>query len=83
MSGQAVYHHVTKTTKTLYGAAMNPHLFRDAMATSVAIEDPEHVQIIMSINDHSSLRTDESHYIQAGSIDAGRQYHAMIRKRRH
>ncbi len=82
MSGQAIYHHVTKTTKTLFGHSINPHLFRDAMATSVAIEDPEHVRIIMVLNGHSSLRTDERHYIQAGSIDAGRQYHAMIRERR-
>ena len=82
MSGHDIYLRVTANTKVLFGQSMNPHLFRDAMATSVAIEDPENVRIIMALNGHSSLRTDERYYIQAGSIDAGRQYHAMIRERR-
>ena len=28
-----------------FGHALNPHLFRDCAATSIAIEDPDHVRI--------------------------------------
>ena len=64
---------------------MSPHLFRDAAATSIVIEDPEHVRIIAAINGHRSLRTDEKHYIQATGLEAGREYQQAIlaRRRRH
>ena len=82
MSYMGFYQRILVTTESLFGVAINPHLFRDAMATTVAIEDPEHVRIVMALNSHSSLATDERHYIQAGSLDAGRHYHAVIRARR-
>jgi integrase/recombinase XerD len=62
--------------------AINPHLFRDCAATTIAIHDPEHVQIIAAILGHSSMTTSERHYIQASSLEAGRRYHAVLAESR-
>ena len=57
---------------------MNPHLFRDAAATSIAIEDPSHVGSTKSVLGHSSLRTSERHYNQARSTEATAAYQSRV-----
>ena len=49
---------------------VHPHLFRDCAATSIATSDPEHVRIILSVLQHSTLRTSERHYNHARGIQA-------------
>jgi len=73
---------IERLTKAAFGFAINPHLFRDCAATTIAIHDPEHVQIIAMILGHSSMTTSERHYNQAGSLEAGRQYHAVLAETR-
>ena len=82
MSDQALYRRITKVTKRRFGVAINPHLFRHCAATTIAIEDPQHVSIAKSLLGHSSLATTEAHYNQARALEAGRVYHAHIRELR-
>jgi len=43
MSEGALYDWLTKLTRAKFGHAISPHLFRDIAATSIAVEDPQHV----------------------------------------
>ncbi len=78
MSEQAVYQQVCTVTKTMLGAPINPHLFRDCAATSIAIDDPQHAGIIARILGHKTLKTAERHYIHAGALQASRVQNAII-----
>jgi integrase/recombinase XerD len=78
MKPKAAYDRITKVTLRTLGKSLNPHLFRDCAATSIALDDPEHVRIIPSVLGHSSLSTSEKHYNQARSLEAGRRYQSAI-----
>lgn len=65
-------------THQRFGHSINPHLFRDAAATSIAIEDPDHVGIVAAILGHSTFRTSERYYNQATSLEAARRFQAAI-----
>ena len=82
MGYKAVYARVTRVTKEGLGRPVNPHLFRDCGATSIAIEDPEHVHIIAAILGHASHATAERYYNQAQSLEAGRLYQEFIATQR-
>jgi integrase len=69
---------ICQCTRKRFGEPVNPHLFRDAAATSIAIEDPEHVGIVLAILGHSTMRTSETYYNQAATIDAVRQYQDVV-----
>jgi len=69
---------ITKRTAAWFGRPVNPHSFRHAAATSIAIEDPEHVGIVMRVLGHSSFRTAEKHYNKATSVEAARRYQKLI-----
>jgi integrase/recombinase XerD len=58
-------------------------LFRNCAATSIAVEQPEHVHIIKSVLGHTNLRTGERYYNHAGSLEAFRtlQTHVLERRR--
>jgi integrase/recombinase XerD len=43
MSTDALYLQITRVTRTAFGRSVNPHLFRDCAATSVAVDDPAHI----------------------------------------
>ena len=66
-------------THERFGHSINPHLFRDAAATSIAIEDPDHVGIVAAILGHSTFRTSERYYNQATSLEAARRFQAAIK----
>jgi integrase len=65
-------------TLSKFGKAMSPHLFRDAAATSIAIDDPQHIGMTRNILGHSKLSTSQRYYNQARMIDAGRSHQAHI-----
>jgi integrase/recombinase XerD len=73
---------IEKETKAAFGQSINPHLFRDCAATTIAIDDPEHAHVIAAILGHSSMTTSERHYNQARTVDAGRQYHVVLAETR-
>ncbi|MBN8891559.1 MAG: hypothetical protein BGP12_15245 [Rhodospirillales bacterium 70-18] len=70
---------IKKHTAARFGHALNPHLFRDCAASSIATEDPEHVQIVALILGHSTLKTAERHYITAGTRGATKSYQDLVR----
>ena len=82
MSPQTVRTRVMRLTAARFGVGTTTHLFRDCLATSVAIEDPEHVRIAAAILGHRSLETTTRYYNQARSLEAGRAYQATILKLR-
>jgi integrase/recombinase XerD len=69
---------ISQRTKEAFGKSMSPHLFRDALATTIAVEDPEHVGMIMPILGHSSLKVSEKHYNQAKSLESSRKYLSIL-----
>ncbi len=54
-----------RITRARFGHPINAHLFRDCAATTIAIEDPDHVRIAAQVLGHGSLRTTERYYITA------------------
>jgi integrase len=69
---------IKKHTKAAFGKHICPHLFRDCVATTIAIDDPTHVRGIISILGHSTLAISEKHYNQARGLDASRRYQQVI-----
>jgi integrase len=78
MCQMAVYQTIVGRTGTAFGRSINPHLFRDCAATTIAIEDPEHVHIASQILGHRSAVTTERYYNQAQTIDAARRYQDFL-----
>lgn len=78
MSAQAVYHRITKVTARVLGRPLNPHLFRDCLATTWAEEDPRHSRGAAALLGHRSFRTTERHYLHAEARRASRSYVSAI-----
>ena len=69
---------VVGRTQKAFGAPINPHLFRDCAATSIAIHDPENVRMAAIVLGHRSFGTTEKHYNLARTLEAGRSYADVI-----
>jgi integrase/recombinase XerD len=74
----SIYQQITKRTKEEFGVSINPHLFRDAAATTIALEDPTHVCIGTRVLHHKSSRTTEKHYQQANQQRAHAEFMTFI-----
>lgn len=74
MTEMAMYDRITMLTAKAFGKSLNPHLFRDAAATTTAIHDPNHVRLAAALLGHRSFATTERHYQQAQSLEAHRQF---------
>ena len=61
---------------------VSPQLFRDCVATDIAVLDPEHVGITMPILGHARLSTSQKYYNQARSLTACRRHGAVIQNLR-
>ena len=65
-------------TRAAFGHPINPHLFRDCAATSIAIDNPDHVRIAARLLGHRSLATTDRYYNQAGAVDAVRRHQELV-----
>ena len=74
MAPHSISVRVSEVTTRLLGVDVSPHLFRDSLATTMAIEDPDHIRAAAVLLGHSTPRTVERHYNQAQSIEAARRY---------
>ena len=74
MDNPTLYCRVKAVTRREFGMPLNPHLFRDCAATSIALKDPEHVRITRHILGHSTLRSSERSYNHATAVQAARRY---------
>jgi integrase/recombinase XerD len=72
LSKEMIYGCIRNRTFKDLGRAINPHLFRDCVATSIAIEDPRHVHIASCLLGHRKISTAEQYYNQARAIEASR-----------
>lgn len=63
---------IPDVTERLTGTRVPPHFFRDAGATTLARESPAAALLIAPALGHAAGRTAERHYIQAGSVEVGR-----------
>jgi integrase/recombinase XerD len=78
MTDCSIYDAIVDATRKQFGRHINPHLFRDCAATSIAFEDPEHVQITTSILGHATLSTSERYYNHALSVKAASMHQGEI-----
>ncbi len=78
LSADRIYQRIVDRTRERFGRSINPHLFRDAAATSIAIEDPGHVGIVTTILGHSTTKTAATYYNQANSLEATRRHQAVV-----
>ena len=69
---------VCERTEAAFGRSVNPHLFRDAVATSIALDDPEHVRSAASVLGHASFASTERHYRMSRGADATRVLHDVM-----
>jgi site-specific recombinase XerD len=69
---------VSDRTAEAFGQPINPHLFRDCAATSIAIEDPAHVRTASRLFGHRTLSTTEQYHNQAQSVDAARRWQDFL-----
>jgi site-specific recombinase XerD len=78
LSEPQLQHLVKARTRVAFGRAVNPHLFRDCAATSVAIEDPARVRIAAQVLGHGAFSTTERHYNLARGQEAAERWHATL-----
>ena len=70
----ALYDIIRKRTREAFGKSLNPHLFRNAAATTLAIHDPAHVRLAAPLLGHRDFATTEQYYLQAHSLEAHRNF---------
>lgn len=78
LTEMSLYDIIRKRTKAEFGFAMNPHMFRDAAATTLAICDPTNVRSASPLLGHTSSDTTYKYYIMSRTIEAGRNYQRLI-----
>jgi integrase/recombinase XerD len=74
MTQIALYDRIRARTQAAFGEAMNPHLFRDAAASTLAVADPGRVRVAAPLLGHRSFKTTERHYLQAQANIGHRAY---------
>ncbi len=74
MTPGAIYGSITRRTRKIFGVAINPHLFRDCAATSLAIDDPAHVRVATTLLGHGSPTSTTRYYNQATTVTAAGKY---------
>jgi integrase len=82
LTQMAIYDRVTKLTEEHFGHPVNPQLFRHCLATTVAIEDPNHVGIAGPLLGHRCPQTTEKYYNLAQQRTAAERWQDDLLKRR-
>jgi integrase/recombinase XerD len=82
MTGKAIARRVRQLTAKHLGRAMSLHLFRDSMATTVAVHDSGNIGIVGDVLGRKRHETSEKHYNQARGLEAARRYHGVLKERR-
>jgi integrase/recombinase XerD len=78
LSEQSIYTKICAATEEELGVRLSPHLFRDALATGIATDDPEHIRMASRLLGHADPRTTERHYTHAQAIIASRRYNKVV-----
>jgi len=78
IGSQFLYYRITKLTKRLFGAPINPHLLRDCAATTLAMESADLVQTAPALLGHRHASTTARYYVQARNLDASRKINSIM-----
>jgi site-specific recombinase XerD len=76
----ALARRIADQTKAAFGRRISPHMFRDAAATSIAVDNPKHIGDASLVLGHLEHTMTERHYNHARSLEASRR-HAETLKR--
>jgi integrase/recombinase XerD len=71
-------HRICRHTAAAFGRPVNPHLFRAALATTIAVRRPELIGIVTPLLGHRSVATAQRHYNRAGMTSAARAWHDVL-----
>ena len=82
MQDHDISQRVARVTTQRLGRTISPHMFRDCVATEIAIHDPQHVGITKTVLGHATLASSQKYYNQAGSFAASRRYQDVLARRR-
>jgi len=77
---------IVRATQSAFGQALNPHLFRDCVATSIAVNSPAEIRVATELLGHATLATTQQYYNLAHTLEAGRSYAnvvELLRKQSH
>jgi site-specific recombinase XerD len=66
----SLYDAIRRLSQRLLGIALSPHRFRDALATTQAVEDAAHVLVASRLLDHGDVRTTNRAYNQSRMVQA-------------
>jgi hypothetical protein len=73
---------ISKITLETIGVDVSPHLFRTAAATTSACYGTDMPYLASAVLGHTDPRVTEEHYIRATTINAAKEYAAILRRRR-
>jgi integrase/recombinase XerD len=73
-----IYENIREVTKAHFGHAINLHLFRDCVATTIANDDPANIGITRPILSHRSDAAAQKYYNQAKMAEAVRMHQALV-----
>tara|TARA_R110000787_G_scaffold117002_12_gene227499 strand:- start:658 stop:1692 length:1035 start_codon:yes stop_codon:yes gene_type:complete len=78
IGSQFLYWRITKLTKRLLGATINPHLLRDCAATTLAMESADLALTAPALLGHRHASTTARYYVQARNLDASRKINNIM-----
>jgi len=82
MDRNQVGRRIGAVTKRHLGRRVSPHLFRDCVATHIAIFDSTHIGIVKEILGHKTLAASEKHYNHADSFHAASRMRDLVARMR-
>jgi hypothetical protein len=77
-TARSINYHICTQTKKEFSRPMCPHLFRDAVNTTVATYMPEHVRMGMNLVGNRDLACTDEHYNQAERHVAQQRYDQVL-----
>ena len=76
------YNNIVAHTCDAFGQPVNPHLFRDAAATTIALDSPKEVRIAARLLGDRCFATTERYYNLARAVEAAASWHDTLRQLR-
>ncbi len=80
ISPNNLHYRITRHTGAAFAQSVNPHAFRDAVATTIALTAPEQIGIVTPLLGHRSVRTAQRHYNLAGMASAANAWHEVLHR---
>lgn len=77
-SARSINYHICAQTEKHFGRSMCPHLFRDAVMTTVSSQMPEHVRMGMHLVGNRDQGCMADHYDQSQRVIADTKYNAAL-----